>query len=283
MIEATAVPRARELLASRPAGSRAPSEATSHGAFLGASALLFLISSTVTVIWSESMSRMGEMPMAGGWGMSMNWMRMPGQNWLEVAASALGMWLVMMVAMMLPCLVPMLLRYRRAVGSGVHLGRLTALVGAGYFFVWTVFGMALLPVGFGLAAFEMQQPALARAVPIATGIVVLIAGAWQLSAWKAHHLACCRRTPVSARTLPAGRGAAWQHGLHLGVQCGRCCSNLMAILLVVGVMDLRAMAAVTGVLTLERVAPAGDRIARVVGIGVIGVGVALIARAANLG
>jgi predicted metal-binding membrane protein len=58
---------------------------------------------------------MGEMPMPGGWSMSMTWMLMPGPTWLDAAASFLGMWVVMMVAMMLPSLVPMLWRYRRAV------------------------------------------------------------------------------------------------------------------------------------------------------------------------
>ena len=60
------------------------------------------------------MSAMGEMPMPGGWTMSMAWMRMPGQTWPGAAASFLGMWVVMMVAMMLPSLVPMLWRYRQA-------------------------------------------------------------------------------------------------------------------------------------------------------------------------
>jgi predicted metal-binding membrane protein len=69
-------------------------------------------------------------------------------------------------------------RYRQAVGrtGETRLGRLTALVGVGYFFVWTVFGMAAFPLGVALAASEMQQPALARAVPFAVGLVVLIAG-----------------------------------------------------------------------------------------------------------
>ena len=58
---------------------------------------------------------MDGMPMPGGWTMSMTWMRMPGQTWPGAAASFLGMWIVMMVAMMLPSLVPMLWRYRKAV------------------------------------------------------------------------------------------------------------------------------------------------------------------------
>ena len=44
---------------------------------------------------------------------------------------------------------------------------MTSLVGMAYFFVWTVFGMAAFPMGIALVAVEMQQPALARAVPIA--------------------------------------------------------------------------------------------------------------------
>ena len=68
------------------------------------------------VVWCGSMSAMGEMPMPGSWTMSMAWMRMPGQTWPGSAASFLGMWVVMMVAMILPCLVPMLWRYRQAVG-----------------------------------------------------------------------------------------------------------------------------------------------------------------------
>ena len=68
----------------------------------------------------RSMSAMGGMPMPGGWTMSMPWMRMPGQSWPAAAASFLGMWIVMMAAMMLPSLVPMLLALppgRRRVGE----------------------------------------------------------------------------------------------------------------------------------------------------------------------
>jgi hypothetical protein len=92
----------------------------------------------------------------------------------------------------------------------VHVG---ALVGVGYFFVWTAFGMAAFPLGVALAAVEMQLPSLARAVPIAVGVVVLIAGALQFTAWKSHHLACCREAPGRDRTLPADAGTAWRHGL----------------------------------------------------------------------
>jgi predicted metal-binding membrane protein len=260
-------------------------ERASERAFFGVSALLFAASAAATILWCASMSAMGEMPMPGDWTMSMAWMRMPGQTWPGVAASFLGMWVVMMVAMMLPSLVPMLRRYREAVGGTgeTQLGRLTALVGAAYFSVWTTLGMAAFPLGAALAAVEMQQPDLAGAVPIAVGVVVLIAGALQFTAWKARHLAYCREAPGCGHALPADPGTAWRHGLRLGLHCSRCCFGLMAILLVIGVMDLRAMAVVAAAITIERLAPAGERVAQATGAVAVGVGLFLIVQAAGLG
>jgi len=190
------------------------------------------------------------------------------------------MWIVMMVSMMLPSPVPMLLRYREAVRTGgTRLGGLTTLVGVGYFFVWTAVGLAVFPLGVALAAIEMRQAALSRAVPILAGAVVLIAGALQVSAWKTYHLACCRETPGRGRALPADFGTAWRHGLRLGLHCGRSCANLMAVFVVIGVMDLRAMAAVTAAITIERLAPSGERVPRAIGAAVIGAGLVLTARA----
>src|SRR5262245_61946790 len=190
-------------------------------AFFGVSALLFAASAAVTIVWCRSMAAMGEMAMPGNWTMSMAWTRMPGQTWPGAAASFLGMWGVMMMAMMLPSLVPMLWRYRQAVGwpGETRLGRLTAPGGVGYFFVWTEFGLAAFPLGVALAAVAMQRPALARAVPIAVSVVVLMAGALQFTAWKARHLAGCWEAPGRGRTLPANAGTAWRHGLRVGLHC----------------------------------------------------------------
>ncbi|HTD17642.1 MAG TPA: DUF2182 domain-containing protein [Chthoniobacterales bacterium] len=260
------------------------SEQVSERAFFGISALLFATSVVATIVWCSSMSAIGEMPMAGGWTMSMAWMRMPGQTWLGAGASFLGMWVVMMVAMMLPCLIPTLWRYRHAVaGEGeTRPGWLAALVGGGYFFVWTVFGLIVFPVGVALAELEMRLPALSRAVPITVAVVVLVAGVFQFTRWKTQHLACCRDTPGRRCELHADTGTAWRQGLHLGLHCCYCCAGLMTILLVLGVMDLRLMAVVTVAITAERLAPAGEIVARVIGAVVIGMGVFLIARGAGL-
>jgi predicted metal-binding membrane protein len=146
--------------------------------------------------------------------------------------------------------------------------------------------MVVLPLGFALAAAEMRYPVLSRAVPAALGVIVLIAGACQFTAWKAHHLACCRESSACAREypreLPRDAGAAWRHGMRLGLHCSLCSAGLTAVLLVMGVMDLRVMAVVTTAITAERLAPAGERVARAIGVMAVGAGLLLLARAAGL-
>jgi predicted metal-binding membrane protein len=250
---------------------------TAERRFFGVSAMLFAASAALTIVWTRSMSAMG--------GMSMAWTRMPEQTWQAAAASFLGMWIVMMVAMMMPALLPMLRRYREAVGKTgeMRLAQLTALVGVGYFLVWTVFGLAAYPLGVVLAAVEMQHPVLARAVPFAVGGVVLSAGALQFTRWKACHLACCRKMPARGSALPADAGTAWRHGLRLGLHCSQCCAGLIGILLVIGVMDLRVMAAVAAAITLERLSPTGESFAHATGLVAVVAGSFLIARAALAG
>jgi predicted metal-binding membrane protein len=187
-----------------------------------------------------------------------------------------------MVAMMLPSLLPMLWRYRRALGpvGESRLGRLTALVGLGYFAVWSAFGMAAFSLGVLLTVLEMRVPEIERAVPFAVALLFLAAGALQFSAWKSRHLACCRGIPGRARILPAAAGTAWRHGLRCGLHCSYCCAGLTAVLFGLGVMDLRAMTVVTVAISIERLAPAGERCARAIGIVIIGAGLLLLARAA---
>ncbi|SAL47948.1 membrane protein [Caballeronia udeis] len=266
----------RQEVSRRMAGERA---------FFAVTALLFAACVAVTIVWCTSMSAMGEMPMPGGWTMSMAWMRMCGQTWRGAAASFIGMWVVMMAAMMLPSFTPMLWRYRQAVGrtGERRLGWLTVLVGVGYFFVWTAFGIAVFLLGNAFAALAMQLPGLARVVPVAADAIVLLSGALQFTAWKAHHLACCRDASGCGRPLRADAGTAWRHGLRLGLHCSTCCAGLTAILLVIGLMDLRVMAAVTAAITVERLAPAGERVARAIGAIVVVTGLVLIARAAGSG
>jgi predicted metal-binding membrane protein len=256
------------------------SDRDSRRTFAGIMVMLFIVSTAITILWCNSMTAMSGMPMPGGWTMSMTWMRMPGQTWAAAASSFLGMWVVMMVAMMLPSLAPALDRYRQSLARRpeIRRGRLTALAGLGYFFVWALFGLAVFLAGVALANIEMEQPAVARVVPVTVGLVILLAGALQFTRWKAHHLVCCREALDQSRTWPAADGTAWKLGMRFGLHCSLSCANLTAILLVIGVMDLRAMLAVTAAVTAERLAPGGERVARAIGAIAITAGCTMVIR-----
>ena len=156
--------------------------------------------------------------------------------------------------------------------------QLSVLAGVGYFAVWSLIGVVVFPLGTALAAFEMQQPAIARGVPLAAAVVVLVAGLLQFSAFKARHLACCRDGALHDAVPVHQLGALW-HGMRFGLHCSCCCAGLMAILLVVGVMDLRVMALVTVAITVERFAPNGEFVARAIGVVSVAAGAWLMAQA----
>ncbi len=214
---------------------------------------------------------MGETAMPGGWTLSMAWMPMCGQTWTAAAARFIGMWAVMMIAMMLPSLAPLLWRLRPMAA---------AAAGAGYFFVWTALGAVVFALGAAFAESVMQVPAMSRWVPFTLAAAVLAAGAFQFSACKARHLAHCRSTSQPHAANPASTVAAWRYGLSLGLHCSIACAGLTAILLVIGVMDLRAMALVAAATTAERLAPRGERVAWAIGGVSIVTGIYLMGQAA---
>jgi predicted metal-binding membrane protein len=224
------------------------SERASQRVFLGVSALLFAASAAVTILWCASMSAMGGMPMPGGWTMSMVvGCGCPGRRGSAPRRPFLGVWVVMMVAMMLPSLVPCCGAYREAVaGAGeAHLGRRTALGRRGVtFFVWAAFGLAAFALGVALADFTMRQPAVSRAVPALIGFGGpdrRLSPVHRVEV--AHARLLIARRPGSGARSPRTREPP-AHGVRLGLHCVHSCANLMAILLVLGAMDLHAMAVV---------------------------------------
>ncbi|MGU7838780.1 copper chaperone [Burkholderia sp. AW33-5] len=266
----------------KPAATGAPGGG--RRAFGAALVAVFGAGVWATLAQHASMDAMGGMPMAGGWTLSAGWLRPCGWQAGRAFAAFAGMWGAMTVTMMLPVLAPVLWRYRRSLGpSGeARVAWLVAVAGAGYFCAWMALGALVFPGGTALAAVAARLPALAAAMPFASGTVVLGAGVLQLSGWKARRLACCRHAPDDAcgRRAEAAAAVAWWYGVRTALRCGACCGNLMAVALAAGMMDLRVMAVVTGAIAAERLAPGGERVARIVGGGAIGVGAAMIARAA---
>jgi predicted metal-binding membrane protein len=192
----------------------------------------------------------------------MSGMSMPAHGWLGAYAAFVVQWVGMMAAMMLPSLLPRLWSYGRAV-RGAGLLRAGVLIGAAamaYLAVWGIVAGVVYPAELGAAAMKENSAVFARLAPMLTGVVMAAAGLAQFTAWKARHLACWR-APVRC----GGRytmGQALRFGVGLGAHCIACGAGLAAVMLVLGVMDPRAMLAATAAVTLERVAPTGERIAR---------------------
>jgi predicted metal-binding membrane protein len=248
--------------------------AASERVFLVACGLVFLAAAALTVGESGSPC-CRERSMPGGWSLCLAWLREPGQSWLEAAGAFLGMWMLMMVAMMLPCLVPMLSRYRAWLreSSGGRLGGHTFLAATGYFLPWAAFGAVLYPLGVAFAGAVLRWPALSRSMPAVFGAALVLAGALQFTAWKSGQIRRCRERPTCGGSPPReGLGQALRHGVWLGWHCCQTCFGLIVVLLVLGMMDLWAMALITAAMAFERSAPRPDRAARAIGALIIAAG-----------
>ncbi|HKT96867.1 MAG TPA: DUF2182 domain-containing protein [Paraburkholderia sp.] len=186
----------------------------------------------------------------------------------------------MMPAMMLPVLVPMLLRERAAWNElrSIRYGLLIILTGAGYFLVWMLIGCAVFPLCAALAAIAIRVPALAHAAPAFAGAFVVLASLLQFTSWKAKRLAGCHDMRRCEWRAPDRAYAALRHGMRLGLHCASCCGNWMAVLLALGVMDWRAMGVVTAAIAAERVVPYHGRVVKIIGLAGIAAGLVMMVR-----
>jgi predicted metal-binding membrane protein len=191
----------------------------------------------------------------------------PGTMGLD-AAAFVGLWTVMMAAMMLPALLPLALIYA---GDGPGRSARTAGLTAGYLIVWAAFGVLALAASAGAGRIAGRGDSVA----VWVGAVVLVAaGAYQLSPLKGRCLAVCR-SPLHILMRVGGYRGATRHvraGVHHGAFCVGCCWSLMAALIALGVMDLAWMAVLTVVITLEKVWRYGQWVAVAAGIGLIALG-----------
>ena len=183
--------------------------------------------------------------------------------------------------MRLPSVLPVLWRYHQSMLRAAAPGpaRLVMLAGLAYFLVWTLIGLAVYPLGASLVAIETRWPLPLRAIPLATAVVVLVAGLLQFTAWKARLLARCRAMPSHPMPASGDATAAVRHGLRLGLHCSGCCAGATAVLLAIGTMDLCAMVLVTAAITAERLVPASLAAMRAIGVVAIVAGVILMMRA----
>jgi predicted metal-binding membrane protein len=234
----------------------------------------------------------GGMNMPGGWRMSMMWMRMPGKNWAQSAGMFMAMWFAMMVAMMTPSMMSKLNQFHRSLiwRKADHPGISTTLVASGYFTIWTVIGIGVYALGIPWALAAMRWAALSQAVPIFTGLVLILAGAFQFSPWKRKGLGQCRDLLIYAPYRRQRKGipvkilkqsdalASFKEGLGQGLSCALCCAGSMAILLALGSMNLFVMLGVTIVIALEKLIPQPKPVVYLTGGLAVTAGIGIIVR-----
>jgi predicted metal-binding membrane protein len=102
------------------------------------------------------------------------------------------------------------------------------------------------------------------------GVILIAAGAYQLTPWKGACLAHCR-SPLGFLMTHWRNGAtgALQMGSRHGVFCLGCCWALMCVLFVVGVMNLVWVAALAALVLIEKTGPRGTVVARVAGVAMV--------------
>jgi predicted metal-binding membrane protein len=186
---------------------------------------------------------------------------------------AICMWSIMMVAMMLPVVLPWILLYAGAArdrdAAGEPLGATSAFV-AGYLSAWVGFSVvaALLQVGLQ-RALALHGPDM-RIGAIAGGALLLGAGVFQLTPLKQACLKHCR-TPIGffLSEWRPGAAGAYRMGAHHGGYCVACCWALMFLSFALGVMNLAWMAILTLILCIEKLAPGGQLWSRLFGTGFV--------------
>ena len=172
----------------------------------------------------------------------------------------------MMVAMMLPSLVPLLARYRRGIPGATALA-------AGYFTVWAAAGTAAYALTTVLVIADRWWPA-----PLVAGLALGVAVLVQWTPWKSRRLDCCREFGLRGESWST-HSAAVRDGLRLGAQCCLCCAGLMTFLIVTGMMRLGVVVLVAALVALERFAPHPRDVARAVGALILRIGALLISTA----
>ncbi len=211
----------------------------------------------VFLIWQAGM--MGSQPMGLTMGMS--------------ALLFIAIWIVMMVAMMFPTAAPMILMFSKIYTSKRQQELPfvpTWVFVSAYLLVWSLCGVVAYPLAGGIEQLAGQSMWLMENAARLGGVVLLLAGLYQLSPLKDICLSKCR-TPLQfiLSSWHDGYGGAFRMGLEHGAFCLGCCWLLFVILFPLGIMNIAVMALVTALIFAEKALPIGRQISKLAGVGLI--------------
>jgi predicted metal-binding membrane protein len=192
-----------------------------------------------------------------GWWWTVERMRgMDDGPWTHLGAAGwfLGVWVVMMAAMMFPSVSPTVALYSRMTRERSP-GR-PLVFALGYLLTWAVAGALVFSAAFAAGAVVGDVLAWNRSGRWVAGATLLVAGVYELTPLKDACLGKCR-SPLglllgSWREGPAG---ALRMGVQNGAWCVGCCWALMASFFALGIMSAVWMAIVAGFIAVEKTLP----------------------------
>ena len=176
------------------------------------------------------------------------WTGLGGFGWF------VGVWVVMMAAMMLPSVAPTVALYSRMTRRRSPLAPMAFV--AGYLLTWGAAGVAAYAIGAGATDVAGAQLAWGRLGRPIAGATLLVAAVYELSPLKDVCLGKCR-SPLGALLgwWRDGLTGAVRMGAKNGAWCVGCCWALMASLFALGVMSVPWMAVIAGLIAVEKTLP----------------------------
>jgi predicted metal-binding membrane protein len=192
----------------------------------------------------------------------------------EALGPFLGMWTVMMAAMMLPSATPMILLHRLGADGRMRRQIWSAVFVTGYLVVWASVGIVVWGASMATSAIVMPEQ---RAVAVAA--LLILAGVYQFTPLKSTCLRLCR-TPADFLLTHWHRGLSGQLrlGIEHGLYCLGCCWALMALFVGVGAMSLVWAVGIALVVLVEKVVPQGVAFGRIAGAMLIVAGAIVLLR-----
>lgn len=229
------------------------------------------------VAWVLTVREMGDM----GLGLMTPSMTMGRPVSVANAGLYILLWGIMMVAMMFPSIAPMVMLFstisRRNREQADPLVPVWLFV-VGYTLVWTLTGSLAYAGDVAIQSLPHTLPGLRAYGPALGGGLLVLAGLYQLTPLKYLCLTQCR-SPLGflLQHWRKGMWGAFLMGFHHGAFCLGCCWSLMAVMFVMGTMNLLWMGILALVIFMEKIVPHGVALGKGVGIALIGLGLLLAA------
>src|SRR4051812_38893258 len=189
----------------------------------------------------------------------------------------LGVWAVMMAAMMFPSVAPTVALYARLTRERARAAAPLAFAG-GYLLTWTAAGLVAYGLFVAGRAGLGDELTWAGAGRWLAGVTLIVAALYELPPAKDVCLGKCR-SPLGflVGSWRDGLRGAVEMGARHGAWCVGCCWGLMASLFALGVMSLAWMAFVAALIGLEKVLPWGGAVRWGTAALLLVLGIALIA------